>query len=88
MQYTGLKDKNGKEIYEGDILEGEAPTGIVKFGIFDNNQDGSPEHACGSGFYFESRDGISSLSALLVGVYKYKVIGNIYENPKLLGKVG
>ena len=70
-------------IWESDVLKGEAPTGVVRFGIYDNKKDG-PEHQQGSGFYLETRDGISSLSQLLIDLYKYKVIGNICDKPELL----
>lgn len=73
MQFTGLKDKNGKEIYEGDILkEKDGTNGDVTFqdGAFTYNND--------------SDLGDVLLTGLLIFNRKLEIIGNIYENPELL----
>ncbi len=75
MQFTGLKDKNGKEIYEGDILQKKDVRFIVGYGDNDENR--------GWGFNLNSirsRKGYH----LSTDVSKMEVIGNIYENPELL----
>ena len=77
MQYTGLKDKNGTPIYEGDIVRGKyGKNGIVKnyeirwlighFAAVDRNNITGDEH------YYP------------IGLLEGEVIGNIYENKQLL----
>lgn len=72
MQFTGLKDKNGKEIYEGDILESDNEnfaTGVV---VYDDGR-----------FAIKKPNGkIISYDHTIWTAYE--VIGNIYENPELL----
>lgn len=79
MQSTGLKDKNGKEIFEGDILGIETDEGILNVNIFWDEK-----HAL---FMFESEiHNEKELLAELVedNTYPFEIIGNIYENPELV----
>ena len=73
MQYTGLKDKNGKEIYEGDILN------IVTYGSEEQKYIAKVQ-------FDESRYIVRNKYgyAPLYDLPPHEVIGNIYENPELL----
>ena len=78
LQFTGLKDKNGKEIFEGDILQ-SYPTQDVRFIVgFGVNGDNNSW-----GFTLESI-GRKTVYSFETSVEKMEVIGNIYENPELL----
>ena len=90
-QYTGLKDKNGKEIYEGDIVDltyfMTKKRGIVKFGKY-KQCDMSNDYECGNqGFYVEVENDKYITWRPDIWFYHSNciVIGNIYGNPELLG---
>ena len=73
-RWTGLKDKNGKEIYEGDILRQHKNKGTM-FKVF-WHKDGS--------FLVEEIDEPSIWNSLWAWAKVTEIIGNIYENPELL----
>ena len=86
-QYTGLKDKNGKEIYEGDIIE-QFVCGVHNF----------KGKKCGRSTIWQVRwnekeccfelhylRGSLFADSMMSDGEEYEVIGNIHENPELLG---
>jgi len=80
MQFTGLHDKNGKEIYEGDIvLFGENP-------IHEGTSGKVIWHKTRTGFVYEFINGgyKGKCTDMADDWRTYEVIGNIYENPELL----
>lgn len=78
-RYTGLKDKDGKEIYEGDIIS------FVVFDCFGNDrQYKGVVRWSDFGFVVEVSDDSFDLGWVAAKQDVLKVIGNIHDNPELL----
>lgn len=74
-QYTGLTDKNGKKIFEGDILKGSWETILT---IFYDEISSSYRVKTSTGHEREPS---------YYGIDKWEIIGNIHDNPELLKEV-
>lgn len=80
MQYTGMKDKNGKEIYEGDIVT----TDLERNYLIVEYRNGAFMLNCNDGLE-DYYDIFFATSDEPTEIYKYgEVVGNIYENPEML----
>ena len=78
MQYTGHKDKNGKEVYEGDILYEIEDDDIYIYIVVWDEETASFGLKTPSGWEYDFYYFIGDKQA-------FKLVGNIYENPELLG---
>lgn len=81
LQYTGLKDKNGKEIYEGDI---------IRFTYWEHLMPPSPNVFIGEvifelgAFKIKRNNIVHDFFSRTGTTLVFTVLGNIYENPELL----
>ena len=103
MQSTDLKDKNGKEIFEGDILKfNDEWEDYCQEGYVDGSSEGinyvligsemtyfifeKTKYPDSSLFYYINEEHLTFQEVMEDNEFEFEIIGNIYENPELLGQ--
>lgn len=83
-QFTGLKDNNGKEVFEGDIIQGHPAINVyntkIKSEVFFRTKEGRWVART----YFDDHHQDEYLFEALKPIHDTKIIGNIHQNPELL----
>ena len=85
-QYTGLTDKNGRKIFEGDIVkyhfgEDVAP---IKFGSYQSCFDSQHTEHCGFYVDWKTKRNFRKDLGYWVHMVDAEIVGNIFDNPELL----
>ncbi len=75
MQYTGLKDKNGVEIYESDL---------IRFKFYENESELDTRYSQAIVLWSNISCGFAPMSESPIAFESIEVIGDIYESPELL----
>ena len=76
MQSTGIKDKNGKEIFEGDRVDYKGRKAIIKWH--------GPYASFIYRFVDEMQERVSEWEPLFLAYHHFEIIGNVYENKEFL----
>lgn len=81
-QYTGLKDKNGKEIYEGDIIHSKASDGfdVYHLVVFENGAFRGKSKVFNGGWDYDC----GRIDQKWLTEFEKEIIGNQFSNPELL----